>query len=60
MSNNYEPKFPTPYVATVRKVMPSGKVTIQGNSGDTVEQALENLRKTRQEYYESGGWGGPG
>lgn len=56
--NTNEPNFPTPYIAQVQKVMPSGTVTIRGNSAPTVEAAIENLQKTRQEYYESGGWGG--
>lgn len=59
-SHTNEPTYPTPYIASVQKVMQNGKVTIQGNSGATVEEALENLQKTRREYYESGGWGGPG
>lgn len=59
--NEPEPEsFPTPYVATIRKVMPSGHVTITGNSAATVAQAQANLEATRAEYYESGGWGGPG
>lgn len=52
--------FPTPYVASVSKVMPSGVVTIKGNSAPTVAEALANLQATRVEYYASGGWGGPG
>lgn len=59
-SHTNEEQYPTPYVATVSKLMQSGKVTITGNSAPTVAKALENLQATRREYYESGGWGGPG
>lgn len=55
-----EENYPTPYVATVSKILQSGWVTIIGNSAPSVEKAQENLEATRREYYESGGWGGPG
>lgn len=54
------PLFPSPYVATLQKVLPSGDVTIRGNSADTAHGALRNLERTWREYFESGGWGGPG
>jgi hypothetical protein len=52
--------FPTPYVATLSKTLPTGNVTIKGNSSATAQGAVDNLMRAWREYTESGSWGGPG